>query len=231
MPDPHLLLCDTDSLIQLFLTAPHNNNLIPLRSLKDDYGIQPTIVAEVETELMWSRKFGSRFVPQLKKALGNGLFEILDATTLSRHIPGHLAKGVFEACQNLGQQYNRHADRGESYTLAAAVTLGEPALSNDKSALDALDYNGMALPSPVLRLFDLLVFSYQIGVLGEKECDMTRKELVQLREHVPGAFRNASFVKGLAGFCPRILDGAAAPVGSRPAPGPGYAAQVLLARK
>jgi hypothetical protein len=143
MSDPHVLLCDTDSLIQLFLTTQHNKNLTPLRCLKDGYGIQSAIVAEVETELMWTRRYGGRFVPLLNKALGNGLIELLDPMTISRHVPSHLAKGVYEAIQKLGQEYNRYADLGESYTLAAAVILNEPALSNDKSALDALDYNGI----------------------------------------------------------------------------------------
>lgn len=231
MSGPRLLLADTDCLIQLFLTIQQNNNLIPLRLLKDDYGIQPAVVPEVETELMWSRRFGGRFVPQLKKALGNGLIEVLDTTTLPRYIPTHLAKGVNESCQTLGQQYNRFADRGEAYTFAAAVTLSEPALSNDKSALDALEYNGMTLPSPVLRVFDLLAFSHQTGALDVKDCDMIRKELVQLGEHVPRAFKNVSFLKGLAQFCPRILDSAAARAGSSPATGPAYARQLLLTRK
>jgi len=230
-PNPDLLLCDTDSLIQLFLTAQYNKNLIPLRSLRENYGIQPVIPAEVETELMWTRRYGARFGPQLKKALSNGLIEVLDETSLSNHVPSNLAKTVFARCQALGQQYNRFVGSGEAFTLAAAVTLSSPALSNDKSALDALDYNGMQLPSPVLRAFDLLCFSYQIGGMEEKECDEVRKELVQLREHVPAAFQKASFADGLNRFCPRILDAAAARVGTSPASGPGYTAQILIDKK
>ncbi len=169
MPNPGLLPCDTDALIQLFLTAAHTKSLLPLRMLKDDYGIQPSIVVEVEMELMQSRKFGTKFAPELRKAVGNGTIEILDATAFAKYVPGHLAKGVFGNFQTLGLQYNKYADRGESYTLAAAVTLNVPALSNDKSALDALDINGMVLPTPVLRAFDLLSFCFQVGALEERE--------------------------------------------------------------
>lgn len=231
MANPRLLLCDTDSLIQLFLTAQHNQNLAPLRVLRDSYGIQPTIVEEVETELMWTRRHGARFVPLLKKAMGSGVIERLDVTVLGRHVGQAIVKSVHSSFQALGQQYSKYADPGESYTFAAAVTLAVPALSNDKSAVDALDYNGMALPSPVLRAFDVLALSYQVGALAEKECDKVRKELVQLGEHVPRAFRNASFLDGLAQFCPRILDGGVKAIGTASAPGPAYAVQILCTKK
>jgi hypothetical protein len=230
MPNPRLLPCDTDALIQIILTAAHTKTLMPLRMLKDDYGIQPSIVPEVEVELMQSRKFGARFAPELRKAVGNGTIEILDVAAFARYVPGHLAKGVFGNFQALGLQYNKFADRGESYTLAAAVTLGVPALSNDKSALDALDFNGMVLPMPVLRVFDLLAFCYQAGVLEEKHCDGARKELMQRNEHVPAAFKNASFIDGLTHFSPRILDSARPRVGVVPRPGPGYTSEVSVTR-
>jgi hypothetical protein len=137
----------------------------------------------------------------------------------------------YTGLQALGQEYNKFADTGEAYTLAAAVTLGVPAMSNDKTALDALEYNGKALPSPVLRVFDLLAFSFQTSALEEKDCDKVRKELVQIHEHVPGAFRHASFIDGLGSFCPRILDAGVKTVGTSPAAGPAYSARVLVAKK
>jgi hypothetical protein len=230
MPNPCLLPCDTDALIQLFLTAAHTKSLIPLRMLKDDYGIQPAIVAEVEAELMQNRKFGAKFAPELRKAVGNGTLEVLDAAAFAKYVPAHLAKGVFGNFQTLGLQYNKHAHRGESYTLAAAVTLQTPALSNDKSALDVLDFNGLVLPTPVLRTFDLVSFCYQAGALDEKHCDSVRKELAQRNEHVPGPFKNASFIDGLKYFAPRILDGARARVGAVARPGPGYTAEISVTR-
>src|SRR5580658_8242631 len=161
MANPLVLPCDTDALIQLSLVALQTKSLIPLRILKDDFGIQPAIVAEVETELMWNRRYAAKFVPELRKALGHGTIEILDLNTFSKYVPGHLAKGVFGNYQSTALQYSKVADRGEAYTLAAAVTLNVPALSNDLTALEALDYNNLVVPSPVLRMFDLLVLSYQ----------------------------------------------------------------------
>jgi hypothetical protein len=213
------------------LTVQHNKNLLPLRVLKDDYGVQPTIVAEVETELMWTKRFQARFVPVLTKAIGNGLIEVLDVKVISRHVGAAVAPSVYAGFQSMGLEYNNFADRGESYTLAAAVTLGAPAMSNDKSALDALDFNGKGLPSPVLRTFDILAFAYQIGALQEKDCDKSRQELVQLQEHVPAMFKRASFIDGLSNFCPRITDGAAQYVGVAPRSGPAYASQITVIKK
>jgi hypothetical protein len=230
-PSPDLLLCDTDSLIQLFLTASQTQNLIPLRTIRDDYGVQPMIVAEVETEVMWTRRYSSRFVPALKKALGNGLIEVLDESSLARRMQNHLARSVFASCQAAGKQYSKYTDPGEAHTLGSAVTLNAPALSNDKRALDALEFNGMQLPSPVLRVFDLFCFAYQIGALDDKECDKVRKTLVQLKEGVPRAFRASSFSDGLGKFCPRILDSAVVRVGMPSVAGPAYAAQIFVTKK
>lgn len=230
MPNPSVLLCDTDALIQLFLTAAQTKNLVPLRTLRDDYGIQPAIVAEVEIELMSHRKHGGKVGPELRKALGKGTLEVLDVGTMSKYVPGHLAKGVFGNYLTLGQQYAKVADRGEAYTLAAAVTLNVPALSNDVSALRALDFNNLAVPSPVLRAFDLLALCLQAGHLTDGECDAARKELVRCGEHVPAAFKNASFGGGMKHFCPRILDVGKNPIGIAAAPGPGYMAQIQVKR-
>ena len=230
MPNPRLLLCDTDSLIQLFLTRLVTKKLLPLRVLRDEYGIQPAIVEEVETELMWTRRYKDQFAPELKKALANGTIQPLNASTFALYVPAHLAKGVYTNFQALGLQHSKHADPGED-TLAAAVTLNEPALSNDASALKALDFNGFALPSPVLRAFDLFAFSYQIGALDEQECDGVRQELMKAGEHVPWAFQHASFLNGLNNFCPRLLDGGKNPVGAPAAPSPGYMVQILISRK
>jgi hypothetical protein len=230
MDNPRVLPCDTDALIQLFLVALQTKSLTPLRMLKGDFGIQPAIVAEVETELMWNRRYAARFVPELRKALGNGTIEVLNLEAFSKYVPSHLAKGVFANYQSTGQQYGTIVDRGEAYTLAAAVTLNVPAMSNDLTALEALDHNNLAVPSPVLRAFDLLAFSYQTGALAEKECDAARKELVRQKEHVPQAFKNASFGDGINQFCPRILEDARAAVGRRAAPGPGYTAQIRVKR-
>jgi hypothetical protein len=122
-----------------------------LRELKQTYGVQPAIVPEVEMELSWTPKFGARFEPDLKKALSSGLLLSLDETSLQPYAPGPLAKVAIQSIQVLGAEHYKHADRGEAYTHAAAVHLSQPALSNDLSAIEILEYNGFAIPSPVLK--------------------------------------------------------------------------------
>jgi hypothetical protein len=231
MVNPRLLLCDTDALIQLFLTIDFTRKLLPLRILKDAYGIQPAIVAEVEIELYKSRHYQDQFVPDLKKALAGGVLSLLDAAAFGNYVsPSNLAGGVFANYQSLARRHFRHVDRGEAYTLAAAVTLSEPALTNDASALETLDKQGFVLPSPVLRPFDLLSLCFQTGELKEKDCDLTRKNLIDLEEFVPKAFRNASFEDGIKKFCPRFLDDSKPAVGAAPTPCAGYKTQRMIAR-
>lgn len=227
MPNPSVLPCDTDALIQLFLVTKQTS-LVPLRILRDVYGIQPAIVAEVEVELMSNRKHGVRIAPELKKALGNGTLEILDVGAMSKYVSSAVAKGVFGTYQALGQQYAKIVGLGEAYTLAAAVTIDVPALSNDITALRALDTHNHAVPSPVLRMFDLLALSLQTGALTEQDCDAARKELRGRGEHVPAPFQNASFGDGMKSFCPRILDNAKPAIGTACQPGPGFTAQILV---
>jgi hypothetical protein len=76
MPNPSLIICDSDVLVQFFLC----NELRPLRDLKTLYSIQPAIVQEVDAELRWLGHYGARFVPQLDKSLKNGLLVRLDKT-------------------------------------------------------------------------------------------------------------------------------------------------------
>ncbi len=231
MSNPRLLLCDTDALIQLFRTPDFTKKLLPLRHLKEEYGIQPAIVEEVENELMWTRKFGSQFAAGLRKALSNGTILLLDSTSFPTYVPPNLAKAVYASYQALGIEQSKYADPGEAYTLAAAMTLSEPAISNDATAIRALEMNGFALPSPVLRLFDILALCCQVGVMTAQECDDTRQELVRLGEHVPRAFQGCSFQAGLKRFCPRMLDGALGSIGAPAGPGPAYKIQIKIDRK
>ncbi|HEV3481196.1 MAG TPA: hypothetical protein VGR97_02590 [Candidatus Acidoferrales bacterium] len=231
MSDPRVLPFDTDALIQLFLTATQTRSLLPLRTLRDEYGIQPAIVAEVEVELASHRKYGAKVAPEFRKALGNGTLEILDIGAMSKYVPSALAKGVFATSQSLGRRYALIVGRGEAYTHAAAVTLDVPAVSNDVSALRALDFHGHQVPSPVLRVFDLFAFALQTGALDVRDCDAARKELLGRNEHIPRAFQHAAFIDGMKSFCPRILDGAKSVVGIEPVPGPGYMTQIQVWKK
>jgi hypothetical protein len=83
MSNPSLLLCDTDALIQLFLTKDLAQKLLPIRILKEDYRIQPVIVEEVEAELKWNGNHKDKFGHDITKALASGTIQLLDAAAFS----------------------------------------------------------------------------------------------------------------------------------------------------
>lgn len=231
MPNPPFLICDSDALIQFFIAKEFG----PFRELKKSYCVQPVIVSEVEIEICSTKKFGNRFDAPLSKIISSGTIQVLDQTSLQASLVGPVshsgvANATWASIQSLGAQYRLHVGRGEAYTHAAAFLLGVPAMSNDRSALVTLETNQFAVPSPVLRGFDLLVFSYQIGMLTEAECDSFRKSLLQAREGIPSAFKAASFANGLKQFCPRLLDGSMPLLGAPACSGPSYTNQLLLSR-
>lgn len=76
--------------------------------------------------------------------------------------------------------------------------------SNDFNAIRTLESNFHALPTPVLRTFDVLGFCYQSGCLELRVCEAVRSELLKNREGLPKAFMNASFQDGLKNFSPRL---------------------------
>jgi hypothetical protein len=206
MPNPALLLCDSDALTQFFLAS----EIRPLKQLKDAYGIQAAIVEEVELELRWLRKHKDRFVPQLDKALSTNVLKLLDSAHFHSHLSTAPVGASWAGFQSLGAQYDGHIHRGEAYTFAAAVTLNLPALSNDFNAIKTLEANLHTLPTPVLRSFDLLAFCFHNGLLELKACEAVRSQLLKNGEGLPKAFMHASFEDGLKDFTPRLRDGVAA---------------------
>ncbi len=200
MPNPALLLCDSDALVQFFLA----NEVRPFRQLKDGFGVQSAIVQEVDLELRWLGKHKDRFVPQLDKALKSGVLRVLDPSYFQSLLSTAPVGASWVGFQSLGAQYEGYIGRGEAYTFAAAVTLSVPALSNDFSAIKTLENNLLALPTPVLRVFDLLAFCYECGGLELKACDGVRDNLLKCGEGMPKAFMNASFQDGLNNFSPRL---------------------------
>src|ERR1700693_5162549 len=136
MPNPGLLICDSDVLVQFFLS----NELRPLRDLKVLFGIQPAIVQEVDAELRWLGHYGSRFVPQLEKSLKNGLLVRLDKV-LFQSLLGKAPPGTsWETFQSLGARYLGFVDKGEAYSHAAGVVLGLPVASDDFRAIEVLQF-------------------------------------------------------------------------------------------
>ncbi len=209
MPNPALLLCDSDALAQLFIA----NEIRPLRHLQEAYGIQPTIVQEVDLELRWLRKHKSRFVPQLDKALKSSVLKVLEPPLFQSLLSTAPVGASWAGFQSLGAQYEGHIHRGEAYTFAAGVTLNLPALSNDFNAIKTLEANLLPLPTPVLRSFDLLALCLKNGHLQLKECEAVRSELMRNGEGLPKAFMHASFEDGLKHFAPRLHDGAGSSAG------------------
>jgi hypothetical protein len=213
MPNPSLLICDSDVLIQLFLAG----EVRPLRDLKDLYGVQPAIVQEVDVELRWVGHYGPRFVPQLDKSLKSGIVAHLDQphfqSLLSAAPPGASWAGF----QSLGAQYMGIVDKGEAYTHAAGVVLAQPTASDDFRAIEVLQFQMQNLPSPVLRSFDLLGFAFESGTLHIDDCEKVRSCLLKERRWLPVAFKRASFADGMANFPLRLRDASKAiPLEPRP---------------
>ena len=203
MPNPPVLICDTDAIAQLFLS----NEIRPLKLLRDRYGIQPTIVTEVDLELRWLRRHKDKFVPKLDKALKADVLRVLGMPYFQSLAAAAPAGASWSNFQALGAQYELHIHRGEAYTFAAGITLGVPALSNDFSAIQTLQANSLSLPTPVLRCFDLFAFCFENGLLELKACESARSELRKNGEGVPKAFMNASFEDGLKHFSSRLRTG------------------------
>lgn len=203
MPNPALLICDSDVLVQFFLA----NEFRPFRQLKDVYGVQVAIVQEVDLEVRWLGKHKDKFVHQLDKTLKSEVIRVLDPAYFQSFLSSAPVGASWAGFQSLGAQYEGRIHRGEAYTFAAAVTLGLPALSNDFNAIKTLEANLLTLPAPVLRGFDLLAFCYQSGCLELNACEGVRSELLRNGEGVPKAFMHASFGDGLKNFSPRLRDG------------------------
>lgn len=223
------MVCDTDVLIQLFLT----NQPPILRVLQHRYGVRCVIVPEVESEARWSKRFGARFEQALDKALRTGTLSVLDQSSIGLLLPGTTLPaatlgGVIQAIQTVGASYNLKVDRGEAYTYAAALAIGVPAASNDNNALSTLEKAGLGVPSPTLRFFDLIAFGVQSGLLKASDADVVRKSLVSAGEHVPKAFKNVSFSVGISSFCPRLVDGSKSTIGLPAATGSGRRQQLTL---
>ncbi len=225
MPNPSLLICDSDVLVQLFLS----NELRPLRDLKNLYGVQPAIVQEVDLELRWLGHYGHRFVPQLDKSLKNGLIARLDKTLFQSLLSAATPGASWTSFQSLGSQYLGYVDKGEAYSHAAGVILGVPTASDDFRAIQVLQFQMQNLPSPVLRSFDLLGFALENGILSLSDCEKVRSCLLKEARWVPGSFRHASFADGMTNFCLRLRDASKA-VTPSPQPPVSFSDTLFVAR-
>jgi hypothetical protein len=165
MPNPSLLICDSDALVQFFLV----DNLQPLQTLRSRFQIQPTITLEVEIELRWLGKYKNYFAPKLDKALKHGTLTKLDEVNFQGYLGTATAGTSWGTFQALGARYYGFVQRGEAYTHAAAVSLAMPAMSNDAKAVRVLESQMMNVAVPVLRFFDVISFAHSSGILSEKQ--------------------------------------------------------------
>jgi hypothetical protein len=202
MPNPSLIVCDSDALIQLFIAS----ELRPLKDLKSFYKIQPVIVQEVDLELRWLGHHRDRFVTQLDKAIKSGLITRLDKGFFQSLVSSAPPGASWSGFQSLGAQYFGYVDRGEAYTHAAGIVLGVPTVSNDFRAIQVLQSQMMSLPAPVLRSFDLVAFALESGAMSLQDCEKVRSALLSEGEGVAKAFRHNSFEQGLPSFHSRLRD-------------------------
>jgi len=189
-----------------------------LRTLKTNYDIQIVVAEPVEVELRLIIKRDKFKDAQniLTKGFSSGLLGVLDETRLSSLVGTTRAPTVLESIENRGESFRRlGVGNGEAFTHSASVELNMPVLSNDRQAIDLLTRNGIALPGPFLRAFDILVFGRQIGLLSDGECDEARQALAKRGENLDKCFTNCSFTNGLPHFYPRLLDRAFPLVGSQ----------------
>jgi hypothetical protein len=186
--------------------------------------VQPAIVAEVESELRWNRRFQHRFEPALDKALGNSTLVAADSGLIASIVPSPPGASIalWAQIQSEGRSMARRADRGEAYTLATAVLLNVPAASNDLSALRVLAAYGHQLPNPVLRFFDLVVFAVQAGHFSMGEAEKIRQSLMREGEHIPKIFQHSSINDALPKFAPRLIDSSKSAIGRPPSADPAF---------
>lgn len=202
--NPRFLVCDSDALIQIFLSE--STGL--LRDLNKNFGVQPVIVTEVEGELSWNGAHKNRFAGDLQKALTSKVLRILDSKIFKAELNQQgRSSEEFAQYRATGTQYDGPVQRGEAYSHSAGIVLGVPVMSNDGSAIETLLASNLPTACPVLRYFDLLVFSYLTGHIDLVGCERIRKKLMSDKREqrsVPIIFRNQSFESALTKFTCRL---------------------------
>jgi hypothetical protein len=203
-----------------------------LKWLRTRYGVSSVVVPEVENEVVWHRKFSNRFEQDFKKSVSTGVIAVFNYSQPELHLSSILTPPqvtvAVRAIMNTAKDYAFRVGAGEAYSHAACVHLGMPMLSHDKNAIDTLLACRLKTAAPVLRVFDLIGLAYRQNRLVEKQCDLVRQTLSQAGEFVPGAFKNASFERGLKSYDQRLFDraGSGAPSVCQQFDSPLFLAQV-----
>lgn len=193
-------------MIQTFISETTNL----LRDLNKNFGVQPVIVTEVANEISWNGAHKNRFAGDLQKALTAKVIKLLDSKVFKEELLRQ-GRSIEEFVQYTatGSQYDGPVQRGEAYSHSAGIVLRVPVMSNDGSAIVTLQAANLPVACPVLRYFDLLVFSYCASHIGLQGCERIRQKLMQDRREqrsVPAVFRNQSFQAAVASFDCRLQE-------------------------
>lgn len=206
MANPPYLLFDADGLIQFFLVKRRQLFM----DLITNFGVVPSVVPEVEVEIRYHEKFGSRFEEVFQKFQDSGHIQVLGSETVKKYLHARtvspaLIPKVLKDIQHIGMEYNRHVGRGEAFSHSAAVNLSLPLVTHDREAIDVLQRHSKAVATPCLRLFDIIVFAFTRGVLEAKECQQIIGELKSSGEWIPHPFsRGGKFQDCCSDFSCRI---------------------------
>lgn len=192
MENPRFLFCDSDALVQIFVTKL----LRILKQLSLDFAITAVIVPEVEVEIRRLRR--QRFEPFLQKAVDEGCVKLFDddqAESLLAEVgyPERRILDLLEKIQDLGSRLARHVGRGEAYSHAAGQYLSCPILSNDTSAVTTLRRHRLQTAVPVLHSFDLFCFGHSVGWIEESEFKALLQDLDAANERRHYHFRDAKW--------------------------------------
>ena len=184
--NPEALLCDSDALIQIFISRQTRI----LVHLVEAYDVQPTVVPEVETEVSRNGRFGKRFEPTLIGAMGRGHIAPFDEADVRRLLtarewPGTALDEEINRLAERSTRYHRHVDRGEAYTHAAGAQLRLPAMSHDGRAIKVLEGIPEVMPAPVLRMWDLFALAYDDGIVTVADGEQAVGHLAGEHEYLP----------------------------------------------
>jgi hypothetical protein len=150
---------------------------------------------------------------QLRKALGNGALRVLTEELLQTIVAGP-SKSWLNQIDSEAERMYTLVDRGEAFSHAASSVLGLPIATGDMSAVNRLLREGFEIPWPILRFWDLVVFSLQTGDLDHKQCDRVRQRLQSIGDRAHSCFAGHSFTEGLRSFFARLVDGTRIEVGA-----------------
>ena len=174
------------------------------RILATDFGIKSYLTSEVEVEIRSNRRRGGLVKPALDKSINTKVLKVLTARDLEVLCEDDERGPTLGDIRGLANDLSTFVQCGEAHTFSAGILLGLPVVSNDRNAIAALEANNKALPTPILRSFDLFVFLLMEGYITASEAEQVRKVLLQNAEWIPKCFKNASFADGLAQFDGRL---------------------------